>query len=76
MKLLAIALDYDGTIARDNRLDDRVRAAIGEFCSLLSNLFRKDGIGSDVAHTSGPRRKQCDGGIKIPAVMGPAVASR
>jgi hypothetical protein len=30
MKLLTIALDYDGTIAKDNRLDDRVRAAIGE----------------------------------------------
>ena len=30
MKLLAIALDYDGTIAKDNTLDDRVRAAIGE----------------------------------------------
>ncbi len=30
MKLLAIALDYDGTIAKDNTVDDRVRAAIGE----------------------------------------------
>ena len=29
MKLLAIALDYDGTIAKDNKLDDRVRDAIG-----------------------------------------------
>ena len=30
MKLLTIALDYDGTIAKNNTLDDRVRAAIGE----------------------------------------------
>ena len=30
MKLLAIALDYDGTIAKNNTLDDRVRVAIGE----------------------------------------------
>ncbi len=75
MKLLAIALDYDGTIARDNRLDDRVRAAIGEFCSLLSNLFRKDGIGSDVAHTSGPRKSNATVDLNS-AVMGPAVASR
>jgi HAD superfamily hydrolase (TIGR01484 family) len=30
MKFLAIALDYDGTIARDDSLDDRVREAIAE----------------------------------------------
>ncbi len=30
MKVLAIALDFDGTIAKDNRLDDHVREAIAK----------------------------------------------